>query len=107
ALGSPQRFGVVESWIGFFNGLEGQLRTDSPIISKLGLHAFLYGAAQDTIADPSENAPFAAQLRSEGAEAQSTVYPGEHSLETVEAHLASMMHFAGRWLTPPHEAAGR
>jgi enterochelin esterase-like enzyme len=105
ALGSPQRFGVVESWIGFFNGLEGQLHTDRPIISKLGLHAFLYGAAQDTIADPSENAPFAAQLSAEGAEAQSAVYPGEHSLETVEAHLASMMHFAGRWLMAPREQA--
>jgi enterochelin esterase-like enzyme len=98
ALGNPARFGVVESWIGFFNGLEGQLQIDKPIIAHSGLHAFIYGAAQDTIADPSENAPFAADLRAAGADAQSAVYPGEHSLETVESHLASMLHFAGRWL---------
>src|SRR5208282_1127609 len=32
ALGNPYRFGVVESWLGFFNGLELQLRTDRHVI---------------------------------------------------------------------------
>jgi enterochelin esterase-like enzyme len=99
-LNNPYRFGVVESWLGFFNGLEGQLRLDRHAISKLGLHAFVYGGAADTIADPSEDAPFAAQLRAAGADASSAVYPGEHNLETVHAHLPAMLTFAGRALAP-------
>jgi len=98
-LGNPFRFSVVESWIGFFNGLEGQLRADRPVFAALGLDAFLYGAEQDHIANPAENSPFAAALRAAGARAGSAVYPGEHSLETVEAHLASMLLFAGRQLS--------
>jgi enterochelin esterase-like enzyme len=97
-LNNPSRFGVVESWLGFFNGLEGQLRLDRHAISTLGLHAFLYGGGADKIADPSENAPFAEQLRAAGAHAQSAVYPGEHNLETIHAHLPAMLTFAGRSL---------
>jgi len=99
ALSNPYRFGAVESWLGFFNGLEGQLRADRPVLARMGLHAFVYGGASDTIADPSEDAPFAAQLRAAGADAHSAVYPGGHSLETIEAHLASMVAFAGRALS--------
>jgi enterochelin esterase-like enzyme len=98
-LNNPYRFGVVESWLGFFNGLEDQLRLDSHAISQLGLHAFVYGAQSDTIANPAENAPFAAKLRAEGADATAAVYPGEHSLETVEAHLSQMLTFAGHSLS--------
>ena len=97
-LNNPYRFGVVESWLGFFNGLEDQLRLDRHAISMLGLHAFVYGGASDKIADPGEDAPFAAQLRAEGASAHSAVYPGEHNLETVQAHLSSMLTYAGRSL---------
>jgi len=107
-LNHPYRFATVESWLGFFNGLEGQLRADRPVISRLGLHAFVYGGAEDTIADPSEDAPFAAELRAAGAVAHGTVYPGGHSLETVEAHLTGMLLFAGRALArgsqPPRPA---
>jgi S-formylglutathione hydrolase FrmB len=107
ALSNPYRFGVVESWIGFFNGLEGDLRADRPVFSRLGLHAFVYGAEQDDIANPAEDRPFAAALRAAGADAEGAVYPGEHSLETVEAHLASMLLFAGRSLHAPQaQAAG-
>jgi enterochelin esterase-like enzyme len=98
ALSNPYRFGVVESWIGFFNGLEGDLRSDQPIISRLGLHAFVYGAEQDRIANPAEDLPFAAALRAAGADAAGAVYPGEHNLETVKAHLHDMLVFAGRAL---------
>jgi enterochelin esterase-like enzyme len=98
ALGNPFRFGVVESWLGFFNGLEGQLQADRPVLRQLGLHAFLYGGEADRVADPTENAPFAAALRHIGASANSAVYPGEHSLETLEAHLGSMLTYAGREL---------
>jgi S-formylglutathione hydrolase FrmB len=98
ALSNPYRFGVVESWIGFFNGLEGELRSDRPIISRLGLHAFVYGAVQDQIANPAEDRPFAAALRAAGADAAGAVYPGEHNLETVEAHLHAMLVFAGHAL---------
>ncbi len=96
ALNNPYRFGVVESWLGFFNGLEAQLRIDHHAIATLGLHAFLYGGAEDKIANPAEDAPFAAQLRAQGADAHSAVYPGEHNLETVHAHLPAMLTFAGR-----------
>jgi len=98
ALGNPFRFGVVESWLGFFNGLGDELHADRPIISKLGLRAFLYGGESDKIADPSENAPFAAALRAAGAHATSAVYPGDHSVETLQAHLTSMLRFAGHAL---------
>lgn len=106
-LDNPYRFGVVESWLGFFNGLEGQLHLDSHAISKLGLHAFVYGGQSDTIANPSEDAPFAAALRSEGADATAAVYPGEHSLKTVQAHLSQMLTFAGDSLAGPQAAHGR
>ncbi len=98
ALANPYRFGVVESWISFFNGLGGVLRADRPIIDRLGLHAFVYGAEQDHIANPDEDLPFAAALRSAGADAHGAIYPGEHSLATVEAHLTSMLSFAGHAL---------
>jgi S-formylglutathione hydrolase FrmB len=97
-LSNPYRFGVVESWLSFFNGLEGQLRADRPIIARLGLHAFLYGGEQDHIANPDEDLPFAASLRAAGADAAGAIYPGEHNLETIEAHLDRMLLFAGRAL---------
>jgi enterochelin esterase-like enzyme len=95
ALGHPQRFSVVESWLGFFNGLSGELRAAQPVIARDGLHAFVYGGASDSIADPSENAPFAAALRAAGASAHGVVYPGEHSMQTLHAHLAHMLRYAG------------
>ncbi len=97
-LDNPGRFGVVESWLGFFNGLEDQVRVDRHAIGSLGLSAFVYGGEQDKIANPSEDAPFAAALRAAGADAHSALYPGEHNLETVQAHLPAMLTFAGRAL---------
>jgi enterochelin esterase-like enzyme len=99
ALTHPRTFAAVESWLGFFDGLDGQLRADRRTISRLGLRAYVYGAASDYIANPSENAPFAAALRAAGATAHSAVYPGEHDFETLEAHLEHMLAFAGRGLS--------
>ena len=98
ALGNPYRFGTVESWLGFFNGLSAELHSDRPILSRLGLHAYIYGGESDHIADPSENPPFAAALRAEGAHAKSAIFPGGHTMETLQAHLGSMLAFAGRAL---------
>jgi hypothetical protein len=98
ALSNPYRFAVVESWLGFFNGLEGDLHTDRPVLERLGLHAFVFGGEQDHIANPDEDLPFAAALRGAGADAHGAIYPGEHNLKTVEAHLTSMLVFAGRSL---------
>jgi hypothetical protein len=98
ALSHPERFSTVESWLGFFNGLEGRLRADRPYFTHHPLHASVYGGASDDIADPGEDAPFAAALRAAGADAKGAVYPGGHSLETVHAHLASQLVFAGRAL---------
>jgi enterochelin esterase-like enzyme len=94
ALQDPEKFGLVESWEGFFNGLGGLLRADRPTLERLGLKAFIYGGEQDHVANPAENAPFAAALRSEGAEAQSAVYPGEHDFAIYEEHIRSMLAFA-------------
>jgi len=107
ALANPYRFGVVESWLSFFNGLGGDVRADRPILSRLGLHAFVYGGEEDRIANPDEDMPFAAALRAAGGDATGAVYPGEHNLETIEAHLASMLVFAGRALreAQPHGAS--
>ncbi len=107
ALSNPYRFGVVESWLSFFNGLEGDLRADRPIVARLGLHAFVYGGEQDHIANPDEDLPFAAALKAVGADADGAVYPGEHNLQTIEAHLESMLLFAGRALREagPHAAS--
>ena len=98
ALGHPERFSVVESWLGVFYGLQRELRADRPLLSRMRLHAFLYGAASDEIADPSANAPFAAALRAAGARAESAVYAGGHTFETLHAHLGGMLAFAGRAL---------
>jgi len=95
ALGHPERFAVMESWLGFFNGLEGELHADRPVLSRIGMRAFLYGGASDEIADPSENAPFATALRAAGASARSAVYPGGHTFEMLHDHLSQMLEFAG------------
>ncbi|HEX4186939.1 MAG TPA: alpha/beta hydrolase-fold protein [Solirubrobacteraceae bacterium] len=96
ALANPLRFGVVESWLGYFNNLDRELRSDRPVIARLGLRAFLYGAQGDSVADPAQDPAFAATLRSAGASAQSAVYAGNHSLTTLSEHLDEMMLFAGR-----------
>jgi enterochelin esterase-like enzyme len=98
ALANPYLFAVVESWLGFFNNLDGELRADRPILSRLGLHAFLYGAEADPVAEPAENPAFAAELRAAGAQAESAIYPGGHSLEKTREHLDAMLLFAGRSL---------
>jgi enterochelin esterase-like enzyme len=98
ALGNPRRFSIVESWLGFFNGLEDELQAAKPVIARDGLHAYLYGGASDPIADPAENAPFAAQLRDAGAHAHSAVYVGGHTMQTLQAHLRHMLLYVGRSL---------
>ncbi len=101
ALDHITHFSVVESWLGFFNGLEPQLMADRPVIESQGLHAFIYGAASDTIADPSQDPDFAEQLSAAGAQAQGYIYPGAHNLETIQAHLADMLTYAGQELGQP------
>jgi enterochelin esterase-like enzyme len=98
ALANPLRFAVVESWLGFFDGLQEALHADRRVISRLGLHAFLYGAAADPVAVPSEDPEFAAELSELGAQAQGVIYPGGHSLEKIREHLDTGLVFAGRSL---------
>jgi enterochelin esterase-like enzyme len=96
ALANPLRFAVVESWLGYFNNLDRELRSDRAIIARLGLSALLYGAHGDSVADPAQDPDFAATLRSAGASAHGAVYSGNHSLTTLGEHLDEMMLFAGR-----------
>jgi enterochelin esterase-like enzyme len=98
ALMHPTVFGTVESWLGFFNGLEPQVQVDRSVIAHEGLRAYVYGGAQDVIANPAEDLPFAAALRADGADAHGAVYPGEHSLATLAEHLEHMLVFAGHGL---------
>jgi enterochelin esterase-like enzyme len=98
ALANPRRFSVVESWLGFFNGLDSELKSAQPVIAREGLRAFLYGGEADTIADPGEDAPFAAQLGAAGASAHSAIYEGGHTMETLREHLKHMLLFAGQAL---------
>jgi enterochelin esterase-like enzyme len=98
ALANPERFAVVESWLGFFDGLQGELKADGETIARLGLHAFLYGAEADPVAIPEEDPVFAAELRSEGADAKGVIYPGGHSLGKVKQHLETGLLFAARSL---------
>jgi enterochelin esterase-like enzyme len=99
ALAHPERFAVLESWLGFFNGLQGELRADRAMLSRIGMHAFLYGGASDPIANPAENAPFAAALRAAGASAHSAVYAGGHTFAMLHKHLSQMLEFAGATLS--------
>ncbi|HTA37206.1 MAG TPA: alpha/beta hydrolase-fold protein, partial [Solirubrobacteraceae bacterium] len=98
ALGNPRRFSVVESWLGFFNGLGGELKAAQPVIAREGLHAFIYGGEADDIANPGEDAPFAARLRAAGASAHSAIYEGGHTMQTLREHLTHMLLFAGQAL---------
>lgn len=107
ALSNPRRFSIVESWLGFFNGLEDELHAARGVIAREGLHAYLYGGASDPIADPAENAPFAAQLRHAGASAHSAVYAGGHTMETLQAHLNHMLLYVGRSLQENAQAAAQ
>ena len=68
------------------------------MISRLGLHAFLYGASEDPVAVPCEDPEFAAELSSAGARARGVIYPGGHSLEKIRAHLDYGLLYAGRSL---------
>jgi S-formylglutathione hydrolase FrmB len=95
ALAHPERFAVMESWLGFFDGLQGELRADRPILSRIGMRAFLYGGASDEIANPAENASFARSLGAAGASARSAVYPGGHTFEMLHEHLSQMLEFVG------------
>jgi enterochelin esterase-like enzyme len=99
ALANPERFAVVESWLGFFDGLEGELKADAATIARLGLHAFLYGAEGDPVALPEEDLVFAAELRAAAADAEGAIYPGGHSLEKVKEHLDTALLFAARSLS--------
>jgi enterochelin esterase-like enzyme len=105
ALANPYRFAVVESWLGFFDNLDQELRADQPIISRLGLRAFLYGAEDDPVALPEENPAFAARLRAAGAQARSAIFPGGHSLQKVREHLEAGLLFAARSLAAAQRRA--
>jgi len=98
ALTQLGSYSVVESWEGFFNNLSGQLAADRPLLARMPLHAFVYGGRSDRVAGTSQNAPWAAALRSDGADAQSALYPGGHTFTPLEQHLQQMLSFAGRAL---------
>jgi enterochelin esterase-like enzyme len=98
ALSHLGTFSVVESWEGYFNNLSPELAADRPLLRRLPLHAFVYGGASDNIADPGEDAPWAASLAGAGVDAHSAIYPGGHTFGPLQRHLAQMLTFAGREL---------
>ena len=98
ALSQLRRYSVVESWEGFFDNLSSLLAADRSQLARMPLHAFIYGGRNDTVANPAEDASWAAALRRAGADAQSALYPGGHTFTPLERHLAQMLTFAGRAL---------
>ena len=98
ALSQLRRYSVVESWEGFFDNLSSLLAADRSLLARMPLHVFVYGGRNDTIANPAEDASWAAALRRAGADAQSALYPGGHTFTPLERHLAQMLTFAGRAL---------
>ena len=77
------------------------------MISRLGLHAFLYGASEDPVAVPTEDPEFAAELREAGATARGVIYPGGHSLEKIREHLDYGLRYASRALIASQHRAER
>ncbi len=98
ALSQLRRYSVVESWEGYFDNLSSLLAADRSLLARMPLHAFVYGGRNDTVANPAEDASWAAALRRAGADAQSALYPGGHTFTPLERHLAQMLTFAGRAL---------
>jgi enterochelin esterase-like enzyme len=98
ALSQLHRYSLVESWEGDFTNLQSRLSADRQLLKQLPLHAFVWGGAQDTVVDSALNAPWAAAMRTAGADAQSAVYPGAHAFAPIEQHLRTMLSFAGRAL---------
>ena len=63
------------------------------VYGELNWHAFIR-----TVVDSALDGPWAAAMRSAGAQAQSAVYPGAHAFAPIESHLRAMLSFAGRAL---------
>ena len=107
ALDHISHFSVVESWLGFFDGLE------ATAAGRLALHrargpARLHlrrGLGHDR--RPLPGPRLRRTARAAGAQAQGYIYPGAHNLETIQAHLASMLTYAGQELgqPEPHQAS--
>ncbi len=87
ALANPYRFSVVESWLGYFNNLDGELHADAPISRDSACTRSSTAPKADPVASPHEDPAFASKLRASGAQAESAVYPGGHSLGKVNEHL--------------------
>jgi S-formylglutathione hydrolase FrmB len=98
ALTQLGSYSLVESWEGFFAPLSGTLAADRPLLRRLPLRAFVYGASGDRVVGSAEDGPWAAALRAAGAVAYSAVWPGTHSFTPLEQHLTQMLVFAGRSL---------
>jgi len=96
ALEHLDRFSVVESWSGFFDGLTPAVSSDRPLFARLPLRAFFYGGDHDRTVSASENEPFAAELRGVGVRAGAAVYPGAHNSQLWSAHLSQMLAIVGR-----------
>jgi len=96
ALEHLDRFSVVESWSGFFDGLSSAVNSDRTLFARLPLRAFLYGGDRDRTVNPSENQPFAGELRGAGVRAGAAVYPGAHNSQLWSAHLTQMLTIVGR-----------
>lgn len=96
ALEHLDRFSVVESWSGFFDGLTPAVSSDRALFARLPLRAFFYGGDHDRTVSASENEPFAAELRGVGVRAGAAVYPGAHNSQLWSAHLSQMLAIVGR-----------
>jgi enterochelin esterase-like enzyme len=120
------RFGAIQVWSGYFtethNGVfarasRATMAYNSPLdyvqtirraLHTYPLRAFIYGGRNDS--ERGQIAPMVAVLKSEGARAQSAIYPGGHSWQLWSAHLDQMLIMAGYDFVHPlasHPPAGR
>ena len=98
-LDNPYRFGVVESWLGFFNGLEDELRLDRPAISQARpARVPLRRRSRTRSPTRARTRRSPPQLRAEGADAPQRRVPGRTQPRNGPGPPPAMLTFAGRSL---------
>ena len=95
ALSQLRRYSVVESWEGFFDNLSSLLAADRSLLARMPLHAFVYGGRNDTVANPAEDASWAAALRARRRRRAERALPGRAHLRAARAPPRADAHVRG------------
>jgi enterochelin esterase-like enzyme len=116
-LRNLSRFGVLESWSGYFvqrgdgpfarasesertaNSPLAYVRALAPTLTRLPVHAFIYVGRSDP--GLGEARSFAARMRAAGGHVTFAAYPGTHSWQLWRERMPQMLTFASRWFGAP------